>query len=217
MTVAQAGNRDRRRVSPLLLGVAVLLVLLIALVGLAIFVFTRPPPAPGGEAARLHLPPAAPAPAENLSPGREPAVESRPAPEAAPTRTPVPGSSSAEPTEPRPSEPAPPPVRSVRPVVGVAQVVDTGTLRMGGETVRLRGVRGEAGHPAQQLASYLGGRQVSCEPAAADRYRCTVEDWDLSAVVLFNGGGRATPDAPQDLRREESKARAARRGIWAGG
>ena len=216
VTLSDAGSdREERRASPLLLGVAALLVVLIALVGLMIFVFTRPPPAPAVDAARLHLPSTAPAPSEELSRDRPAAVESRPAPEVAPTPTPGPQASETKPTGERPVEPARPPVRSARPVVGRALVLDTGTLRIGGETVRLRGVRGERGRAAEEMASYIRGRLVSCEPAVAEIHRCTVDGWDLSAVVLFNGGAQATPDAPADLRREESKARAARRGLWA--
>lgn len=214
MTVSHSGSR---RASPLLLSVAALLVVLIALVGLMIFVFTRPPPDPAVEGARLHLPTAAPAPSEEMSVDRS-ADLSGPAPEAAPTPTPstAPPKATANENEARPVEPSPPPARSVRRVAGAAQVLDTGTLRVGGDTIRLRGVRGEAGRLAEDMASYIGRRQVTCEPAIADFHRCRVDGWDLSAVVLFNGGGRATPDAPADLRREESKARAARRGIWAG-
>jgi penicillin-binding protein 1A len=33
-------------------------------------------------------------------------------------------------------------------------------------------------------------------------------------VVLYNGGGRATADAPPELRADESHARSARLGVW---
>ena len=67
------------------------------------------------------------------------------------------------------------------------------------------------------MNDYIGAREARCRPAAGDRYRCAVDGWDLSEVVLFNGGGRATPDAPAGYVRAEQKARSARRGIWAGG
>jgi hypothetical protein len=41
-----------------------------------------------------------------------------------------------------------------------------------------------------------------------------VEGRDLSEVVLFNGGGRATPDATPELKAAEAKARAAGHGVW---
>lgn len=207
MTARAEGDRERRRVSPLLLGVAALLVLLIALVGLAIFAFTQPPPRPAADAGRLAAPqPHASAPSDDPSP--VPVIEDRPSPKAAPAEA------AGNASDPAGADPVRRP-RSPQPIAGAAQVVDTGTLRIGRRTVRLRGVRGEAGRPAEQMASYIGGREVSCEPAVAGQFRCAVDGWDLAHVVLFNGGARATPDAPRDLRRAESEARAASRGVWA--
>lgn len=207
MTARAESDRERRRVSPLLLGVAALLVLLIALVGLAIFAFTQPRPTAdaGGLAAP---PPSASAPPDDPSPA--PVIEDRPSPDAAP----APAEAAENASVPAAADSVRRP-RAPQPIAGVAQVVDTGTLRIGRQTVRLRGVRGEGGRPAEQMASYLGGREVSCEPAVAGLFRCAVDGWDLAQVVLFNGGARATPDAPRDLQRAESKARAARRGVWA--
>lgn len=103
------------------------------------------------------------------------------------------------------------------PLAGPAQVVDTGTLEVRGQRIRLLGVAGTGGQAAREMAGYIGDRDVTCRPADGDRYRCEVEGWDLSEVVLFNGGGRATPDAPAGYVRAEGKARAAQRGIWAAG
>lgn len=103
------------------------------------------------------------------------------------------------------------------PIAGPVAVVDTGTLRVDGRRVRLLGVVGTAGLAARDMADYIGDREVECAPAAGDRHRCEVAGWDLSEVVLFNGGGRATPDAPDAYVRAERKARAERRGIWAEG
>jgi penicillin-binding protein 1A len=110
----------------------------------------------------------------------------------------------------------PAPVVEPEPLDGVPAVIDTGTLRLGGRIVRLEGVRGEGGRLAREMARYIGGREVVCEPTGADRFRCEVDGWDLSEAVLFNGGGRATPDARPDLRSAESRARALRQGLWAG-
>ena len=56
-----------------------------------------------------------------------------------------------------------------------------------------------------------------CEPAGGgNEHRCRVGDQDLSRVVLFNGGGRATADAPAELRELEQQARSTRLGIWRG-
>lgn len=102
-------------------------------------------------------------------------------------------------------------------VEGQARVIDTGTLRVDGRQIRLLGVIGIAGTPAEDMAGYIGNREVQCRSVANGRYRCEVDGWDLSEVVLFNGGGRAEPDAPAAYARAERKARAAQKGIWAAG
>jgi hypothetical protein len=43
---------------------------------------------------------------------------------------------------------------------------------------------------------------------------CTVEGRDLSEVVLFNGGGRASSEATPDLAAAEDHARTERLGVW---
>jgi endonuclease YncB( thermonuclease family) len=99
----------------------------------------------------------------------------------------------------------------------VPQVVDTGTLRLNGTVVRLSGITGEAGEPAQELGRYIRGREITCQPteAGAGQYRCTLGDYDLSEAVLLNGAGRAAKDASERLRQAEQQARLAGRGIWA--
>src|SRR3546814_18247759 len=67
------------------------------------------------------------------------------------------------------------------------------------------------------MSDYIGGREVLCRPAPGGRHRCEVDGWDLSEVVLFNGGGRATADAPADYVKAERKERTQRRGTWADG
>jgi endonuclease YncB( thermonuclease family) len=102
-----------------------------------------------------------------------------------------------------------------RPLSGAARVVDTGAIELAGEVLRLRGVRGIDGAPADAFADWLAGRPVECWPAVGGRYVCEAAGVDLAEVVLFNGGGRATADAPFALRRAEREARDARRGVWA--
>jgi penicillin-binding protein 1A len=101
-------------------------------------------------------------------------------------------------------------------IEGVPVVVDTATLSFGDRTVHLAGVSGEAGEFARDMAHYIGDRQVICRPddAAAPQYRCRVGAYDLAQAVLFNGGGRAAPDAPPDLKSAEEAARSAGRGLW---
>ena len=120
-------------------------------------------------------------------------------------RSPAPAS--APPPSP-PSSPIRPPVR------GQALVLDTGTLRLGSQVVRLAGVVGFTGEPARAMDLYLAGREVTCEPVDASGHRCRVGERDLAEVVLFNGGGRASADAEPALRRAEEDARREARGLW---
>jgi endonuclease YncB( thermonuclease family) len=109
-----------------------------------------------------------------------------------------------------PSPPAGGPLR------GVAEVLDTATLSVQGKVIRLFGVEWAkgAGDP-DDLAGYLKGREVVCRPeGATDKHRCEVQGQDLSKVVLFNGGGRATPEAPPDLKAAEEHARSQQIGVW---
>ncbi|UHC18783.1 hypothetical protein LRS73_13565 [Methylobacterium currus] len=105
---------------------------------------------------------------------------------------------------------------SAGPVAGVAEVLDTATLRLGGRTLRLYGVESAKGAQASDLSGYLGGRPVNCQPSPAKTaWICTVDGHDLSEVVLYNGGGRATAEATPDLVEAERHARAGKLGIWA--
>ncbi len=100
---------------------------------------------------------------------------------------------------------------------GVPVVKNTATLEVRGRMVRLYGVEGVRGRAARDFRRYLGRREVVCELAGSgDAYRCRVDDQDVSRVVLFNGGGRAAPDAPAELRALEQQARSMRVGIWRG-
>lgn len=103
--------------------------------------------------------------------------------------------------------------RSLR---GVPDVIDTATLSLEGEVVRLFGVEWApgAGKP-EDLTSYLQGREVSCEPAGSnDTYRCKVGEQDLSRVILYNGGGQPTAEATPELKAAADKARETKIGVW---
>ena len=101
---------------------------------------------------------------------------------------------------------------------GVPIVQNTGTLELQGRVIRLFGVEGARGRAARDFRRYLGRREVACEPAGTGyEYRCRVDDQDLSRVVLFNGGGRATANATPELRALDQQARSTRVGIWSGG
>jgi membrane peptidoglycan carboxypeptidase len=101
---------------------------------------------------------------------------------------------------------------------GAPVVENTGTFEIQGRVVRLFGVEGARGRAARDFRRYLGRREVVCEPAGSgNEYRCRVDGQDLSRVVLFNGGGRATASATAELRALEQQARSTRVGIWSGG
>jgi penicillin-binding protein 1A len=109
------------------------------------------------------------------------------------------------------------PAASAAVIRGVPVVQNTGMLEIDGRVVRLFGVEGTRGRAARDFKRYLGSREVACEPAAGSSdYRCRVDDQDLSRVVLFNGGGRATANATPELRALEQQARSTRVGIWSG-
>lgn len=100
-------------------------------------------------------------------------------------------------------------------IVGIPEVIDTATLRVGGKVVRLFGVEWVRGGQADELGKYLRKRSVTCQPApGSSAHICTVEGRDLSEVVLFNGGGRASSEATPDLVAAEDHARTERLGVW---
>lgn len=141
----------------------------------------------------------------------------------APTAT-APAATAPAATPPAPAAPAPAPAGATAarpaapaagPLTGVPEVLDTGTLRLEGKVIRLFGVEWARGAQAEDLARYLRGRSVTCQPVpAADAFRCEVDGHDLSEAVLFNGGGRATAAATPELLAAETRARSERLGIW---
>jgi endonuclease YncB( thermonuclease family) len=147
-------------------------------------------------------------PAPEAPPAPAPAPQAARAPEPALRRDP-PATGAVAPEAAPPAPPAPP-----RALAGVAEVVDTATLKLGGRVVRLFGVEWAKGGQAQDLTGYLAGRPVNCQPAAGDSYQCAVDGHDLSEVVLYNGGGRASADATPDLMEAERRARTEKVGIW---
>ncbi len=145
---------------------------------------------------------AAPAPSAALAP---PANTVQPPPPPTPAAPPASAVQSAALTGPVP-----------QPVRGIPHVVDSATLLLNGALVRLDGIAGERGAPANELTRYIGGREVACEPAdrGASNFRCKIGDYDLGEAILLNGAGRAAANAPERLRSAEEKARGAGRGVW---
>ncbi len=130
-----------------------------------------------------------------------------------PLRSPAPASVPADRAGPAAaSASAGPPVAPLR---GTARVLDTGTLEIQGQVVRLFVVEGGRGRPARALARYLTDQEAVCDsvpPSGA--YRCRIGDHDLSELVLLNGGGQASQEATPELRAIEARARDARIGLW---
>ena len=152
--------------------------------------------------------PAAEARAPQAPPAAETPPPEEPAPDAPPTEL------SGE-TETRPPEAEPPARPAANAIVGVPEVIDTATLRVAGKVVRLFGVEWVRGGQAGDLTKYLRGRSVTCQPApGSSAHVCTVEGRDLSEVVLFNGGGRASAEATPELAAAEDHARSERLGVW---
>jgi len=109
-----------------------------------------------------------------------------------------------------------PPAVPNGPLKGVPEVLDTATLWLQGKIVHLYGVEWvRGGGDPEEFTRYLRGREVTCDPVEnVDAYRCKTDGRDLSEVVLFNGGGKTTPNAPPEFRAAEEKARAAKLGVW---
>ncbi len=113
-------------------------------------------------------------------------------------------------------QPAEPPGPTAQQLRGVPIVVDTATLLLNGELIHLDGIAGQGGAEGNQLARYIGGRAVTCEPVGrgAAKFRCKLGNYDLNEAIVLNGGGRAADNAPERLRSAEEKARLAGRGVW---
>jgi endonuclease YncB( thermonuclease family) len=98
---------------------------------------------------------------------------------------------------------------------GVPEVLDTATMRLDRRIIRLAGIEWAKGGQSEDLNRYLRGREVQCTLVQPpDWHRCTIEGRDLSEVVLYNGGARATADAPPDYLAAESRAKSERIGVW---
>ena len=100
-------------------------------------------------------------------------------------------------------------------VRGIPEVLDTGTRAIRGTVIRLEGIQGERGAMARQLARFLRRREIVCGPSdTMGVQRCRIGNYNLSAIILAAGGGRATADAPDELLAAEDQARSARLGVW---
>lgn len=97
----------------------------------------------------------------------------------------------------------------------VEQVIDTGTLKIQGETIELAGVKGLGSPYRDQLAKFIEeqGSQIRCEPIDI-RYVCFVKNIDLGLAALTNGAARPAADATPQYQQASDEARRNRRGIF---
>lgn len=121
-------------------------------------------------------------------------------------------------------------------ISGPMVVVDGDTLRVGSERVRLVGIdapeqtqrcgperRVACGIMASQwLEQLVKGRTVQCLPTGRDRYgrllaKCRVGGTDLGAAIVEAGWAIAYRRYSNAYVLPESRARRARRGLWAFG
>ena len=147
-------------------------------------------------------------------PQRPPVAETAraPTPEEAPAEDPKAVEEARSTAEAKPADEA---SRNPAEVAGIPEVIDTATLRVSGKLLHLFGVEWVRGGQADELTKYLAGRSVSCLPApGSSAFTCTVEGRDVSEVVLFNGGGRASSEASTELVAAEDHARTERLGVW---
>ncbi len=117
--------------------------------------------------------------------------------------------------------------------VGPARIVDADTLVIGPQVIRLEGI--DAPETAQRchgrpcgaaatdaLAALIGGTTVRCTGSAYDAYdrliaTCHAAGHNLNAALVEHGHAAAFRRYSLTYVPQEDRARAARRGMWAGG
>jgi len=143
------------------------------------------------------------------------AVAEQPKAEIVATREPLPE------LEPRPeATPAPeqlplPAPQTVALSGTVEQVIDTGTLKIDGETIVLAGIKGLGSPYRDQLAKFIQeqGSQIRCTPTG-DRHICFVKNVDLALAALTNGAALVAGGATAQYQKAEEDARRNHRGIF---
>ncbi|MBT4045578.1 MAG: hypothetical protein HOK21_01980 [Rhodospirillaceae bacterium] len=120
---------------------------------------------------------------------------------------------------------------------GPIKVIDAGSLRIAGQTIRLRGIAtptpddrcpfrnvtiacGRVATTA--LMDLTAGTEVICElPDDSNRSStlwatCKAKGYDLSEGMIYTGYARATKSAPAHYRQVEAASRKRKRGLWRG-
>ncbi|MDE0941984.1 MAG: thermonuclease family protein [Alphaproteobacteria bacterium] len=120
---------------------------------------------------------------------------------------------------------------------GPVKVIDAGSLRIAGQTVRLRGIATPAADDrcpfrtvtiacgrvaTTALMDLTAGAEVECDiPDDSDRSRtigatCQASGYDLSEGMVYTGYARPIKGAPARYREVEAAARKRKRGLWRG-
>lgn len=125
---------------------------------------------------------------------------------------------------------------SPQPIYGVARAGDGDSLEISGRRVRLFGIdapefdqsciKGGAqwacgAEAADQLSRLVTGREVRCVPTGVDQYqrvlaRCSVGGIDVNSTMVERGFAVAFRKYTIDYVAAELRAKADKRGIWAG-
>ena len=102
-------------------------------------------------------------------------------------------------------------------VDGVAKVITTADLDIGGQKVTLSSIVGDSGSGyVQQLQTIIDsqGGNLHCVRQTSG-YQCKLPTGiDIALSALFNGGARATDDAPAAYKNQAKSAQTAGRGLW---
>ena len=102
-------------------------------------------------------------------------------------------------------------------VSGVAQVVDTATIKIGTQKIALFGIEGIGGVYSKQLQSLIDvkGKKLDCR-RTDEKYVCDLPGGlDVGEAAILNGAARPGPDASPEYLQKAAAAKAAGRGIWA--
>lgn len=122
--------------------------------------------------------------------------------------------------------------------MGIASVIDADTIEIHGIRVRLVGIDAPESEQSCQdtsgldyrcgqqaalvLADHIAGRLLECKPEGTDRYGrtlavCWLGAEDINGWLVSKGWALAYRQFSGAYTGEEAMARAAKRGIWAGG